>query len=604
MPCRAAISGAKKRVFALLLPAVLFASLAACGPAEAPLGERPAAGPPPVDADVSLLPPGRRGGVFFGTLVGMPRTFNPLQAGEDAPSATAVSRLLEGLTRFDSAREEIVPGLARGWDISADQKTFTFHLRRDVRWSDGHPFTADDVMFTFQVIYDERYPNRSKSELSVDGKPFEVEKIDEHTVRFRTADVYAPFLLYIGTSIMPRHRLWDAYEDGTFLQAWSVRDAQLHPETIVSTGPLVLERFRPAERIVYRANPHYWRVDSAGQRLPYIDRLIERIVRSQQASTLAFAHGQSDYEGIEVRNVAWVKRNAQDYGFEVYDRGPSQSTNFIWFNQNPGRDPRGNPYVEPHKLEWFRDVRFRQAISWAIDREGIVSGVLLGRGLPLWGPVSPANRSWYNPDVQRYPHDPARARALLQEAGFTWDQSGRLRDRHGNPVSFTLATNEDNEVRQAIGLVFVDNMKRLGIEVRLQPLDFNTFVGKVMSSFDYEAGLLGLTGSWDPQGGWSVYHSTGRLHMWYPAQAEPSTAWEARIDELMESQLRTLDVDERRRYIFEVQEILAREVPLIYTVTVNSYEGLNERWRNLDPPQMGSLIWNYDEMWAETLLLR
>jgi peptide/nickel transport system substrate-binding protein len=599
MSFRAVGSWAKGAAFAAAC-----AFLAACGPAETPLGERPAAGPLPEDPDVSRMPPGQSGGVFFGTLIGMPRTLNPLQASEDAPSVAALSRILEGMTSFDPVREEIVPALAREWEISEDQKTFTFHLRRGVRWSDGHPFTADDVIFTFQVIYDDRYPNRLKSELSVNGKPFEVEKIDDYTVRIRTADVYAPFLLYIGTPIMPRHRLWSAYEDGTFLRAWSVSDAQLKPETIVGTGPLVLERFRPAERIVYRANPHYWRVDADGQRLPYIDRLIERIVRDQQASTLAFAHGQSDYEGIDVRNVAWVTRSADQYDFRVWDRGPSQSTNFIWFNQNPGKDSKGRPYVEPHKLEWFRDSRFRQAISWAIDRDGIVSGVLLGRGTPLWGPISAANQRWYNPDVQRYPYDPERARALLREAGFSWDAEGRLRDRHGNHVSFTLLTNENNPIRQAIGLVFVDNMKRLGIDVRLQPMDFNTFVGKIMSSFDYEAGLLGLTGSWDPQGGWSVYHSTGRLHMWYPLQPEPSTEWEARIDELMEKQLRTLDVEERRRYIFEVQEILARELPLIYTVTVNSYEGLQNRWRNLEPPRMGSLIWNYDELWARTLLLR
>lgn len=587
----------------LALILALAGMLMACGAGQPP--ERPRTEePPPADADVSNMPPGHAGGIFFGTLAGMPRTFNPLQASEDAPSAAAVLRLLDGLTRFDAAREEVVPALAKSWDIGEDQKTFTFHLRRGVKWSDGHPFSADDVVFTFQVIYDDRYPNRLKNELSVNGKPFEVEKIDDHTVRFRTADIYAPFLLYVGTSIMPRHKLLPSYEDGSFMRAWSVRDAQLAPESIVGTGALTLERFRPAERIVYGANPYYYRIDDEGQRLPYMDRLIERIVNGQQASTLAFAYGQSDYEMVEVRNVNWVKRNAERYGFTVYDRGPSQTTNFLWFNQNPGVNARGEPYIAPYKLEWFRDRRFRQAVSYALDREGIVDGVLLGRGLPLWGPVSPANKSWYNPDVRRYPYDPARARALLGEAGFTWDAAGRLHDRHGNPVSFSLATNEDNEVRQAIGLVFIDNMKRLGIEVRLQPLDFNTFVGKVMSSFDYEAGLLGLTGSWDPQGGWSVYHSTGRLHMWNPSQKAPQTLWEARVDELMELQLRTLDEEARRRYVFEVQDILARELPMIYTVTVNGYEGLQDRWRNLDPPQMGPLVWNYDEIWAETLLLR
>lgn len=585
---------------ALALAAVLLAACGAGQPQERPRAE----GPPPQDADVSVLPPGRQGGVFFGTLTGMPRTLNPLLL-EDVSSSAVVNRLLEGLTRFDPVREEVVPGLAKSWDIGEDQKTFTFHLRRGVKWSDGHPFTAADVVFTFQAIYDERYPSRLKSELSVDGKPFEVEKIDDYTVRFRTADIYAPFLLYIGTPIMPRHKLQAAYEDGSFMRAWTVRDAQLTPEAIVGTGAFTLERYRPAERIVYAANPHYWRIDSAGQRLPYIDRLIERIVQDQQASTLAFAFGQSDSEGIsEVRNLNWVKRNAERYGFTVHDRGPSAGTNFIWFNQNPGTNPSGEPYVAPHKLEWFRDRRFRQAISYGLDREGIVDGVLLGRGRPLWGPVSPAYQRWYNPEVQRYPFDRERARELLREAGFTWSAAGDLRDRHGNKVSFSIATNEDNKTRQAIALVFIDNMKQLGIEVRLQPLDFNTFVGKVMSSYDYEAGLLGLTGSWDPQGGWSVYHSAGRLHMWHPGQKTPATEWEARVDELMERQLRTLDEEERRRAIFEVQDILARELPMIYTVTVNSYEGLQDRWRNLDPPPTGSLVWNNDEIWAETLLLR
>ena len=265
--------------------------LSGCGGSASSAVDRAASESPPADADVSALPPGRQGGIFFGALAGMPRTLNPLQSGEDASSATAVSRLLDGLTRFDAAREEILPGLARSWEIEEDQKTFTFHLRRGVKWSDGHPFTADDVIFTFQVIYDERYPNRRKSELSVNGQPFEVEKIDDYTVRFRTADIYAPFLLYIGTPIMPRHRLYQAYEDGTLLRAWSVRDAQIAPES--SSAPAAGARtFRPPGCIVYRANPHYYRIDEAGQRLPYIDRLIERIVRSQQATTLFRARAE------------------------------------------------------------------------------------------------------------------------------------------------------------------------------------------------------------------------------------------------------------------------------------------------------------------------
>src|SRR5690554_437754 len=189
-------TGAVPGSMSLLLLLALVAALAGCGePVDA---DRLPPGPLPQDVDVADIEPGRQGGVFFGTLAGMPRTLNPLQSSEDAPSATAVSRLLLGLTRFDPAREEVLPSLAERWEIGEDEKTFTFHLRRGVRWSDGEPFTADDVLFTFEALYDERYPNRRKSELSVDGEPFEVEKIDDHTVRFRTAGIYAPFLLYIG----------------------------------------------------------------------------------------------------------------------------------------------------------------------------------------------------------------------------------------------------------------------------------------------------------------------------------------------------------------------------------------------------------------------
>lgn len=559
--------------------------------------------PLPEDVDIAVRAAGERGDVFTGASAGTPATFNPL-VSEDASSSEAILRLMEGLTRFDPVTEEVVPALAKSWDISEDSRTFTFHLRRDVKWSDGEPFTADDVVFTFDAIYDERYPNRSQMEFRVAGEPFEVEKIDDHTVRFTTADVFAPFLLYAGgTAILPRHKLIDAYEDGTLLRQWTISTATRSPEQIVGTGPFRIRSFRPAQRMIYEPNPHYWRADEAGQRLPYVDFFIERFVQDQNATMVAFASGQSDHQGITPDQVGWIRRNAELHGYTVHDRGPSTSTSFIWFNQNPGSNDNGVPFVEPHKLEWFQDPRFRQAVSYGIDRQGLIDGVIFGRGEPLWSSVSPANTQWYNPEVKTYPYNPERSRELLREAGFEWRPNGNLHDRHGNRVTFSLITNEDNRLRANMATVFMENMKDLGIEVRLRLIDFSNFVNRISESFNYEAGLLGFTGGRDPHGGMSIYSSSGRLHVWHPNQPEPATEWEARIDELMQKQLRTLDEDERRKYFHEVQYIMSEQMPLIYLITPNIYEGLRDRWRNVDPPAMGSLIWNLDEIWAEQRLL-
>jgi peptide/nickel transport system substrate-binding protein len=495
--------------------------------------------------------------------------------------------------------QEVEPGLATRWEIAPDNKTFTFYIRKGVCWSDGHPFTADDVVFTFQAIYDPRFPNRAAFDLSVDGKKFTIEKVDDLTVRLTTPEIYAPFLETVGgVGLLPKHELESAFRDGSLLKAWNVSIAQKEPRRLLATGPFRLRSYQPAERIVFEANPHYWRADTQGVRLPYVDYLVTKLVKDANASTLAFATGQTDAEGLSPDNVAWIDRYATRYGFSVFNRGPSPNTGFIWFNQNPGKDASGKPFVPPHKLAWFTDRRFRQAVSHGIDREGLVRGVLFGRGQPLWGPETPANKKWYNPNVTQYPFNPARSMELLNQSGFSLGQDQKLRDRLGNIVEFTLNTNQENQLRANMATAFKENMRDLGITVNLSFLDFGTLVGKIQDSYDYEAGMLGLTGGGDPAGGISVFSSKGRLHQWHPNQKNPATPWEARIDQLMSDQLHTLDYPTRKKYFDEVQKIMSDETPYIYLVTANAYVGLKDRWKNIRIPPLGSLVWNLDELWT------
>ena len=579
------------RGVAITLAALL---IPACAPRQKLKREFP---PLPKDVDITTKPPGRYGGIYISVDPGGgPNTFNYLVA-EDATSMGAISTVLEGLVRRNAMTEEIIPGLAKSWEIGPDNKTYTFHLREGVKWSDGAPFSADDVVFTYACIYDERFPNRHASDYSIDGKPFKVEKIDDLTVRFITPDIYAPFLEMVGGgSILPKHALQKFVDNGTLMKAWNIGT---HPREIVSTGMFRIASFKPGERLVYEPNPHYWRADSAGQRLPYLDLSITKFVRDQNASLAAFATGQSDSENVSPADVEWVRRGEKAHNYTVHERGPSTVCNFLWFNQNPEKDKSGKPFVEPYKLKWFQDVRFRQAVSYGINREGIIKGVLFGRGTPLWGPETPANTKWFNPDLQKYPYSPEQARELLKQAGFRWNEAGELFDSAGNRVSFSLNTNQENPIRQHMATVFKENMKDLGIEVKLQLLDFGTFVKKIGESYDYECGMLGLTGGGDPVGGMSVYLSSGRMHEWYPNQKKPATAWEARIDELMMKQLKTLNLAERKKYWFEVQRIMSEQLPCIYLSTPNSYEGVKDRWENVEIPKAGGITWNLDEYYLK-----
>ncbi len=556
--------------------------------------------PIPTDAKVSAYPPGKPGGVFTETGLGDITTFNPL-VSEDAASGGALALILEGLTTWDPVREEVIPALAKSWEVSDDKLTYTFHLRKGLVWSDGHPLTADDVIFSLRAIYDERVPTRVRFFFKIEGKPFTYEKVDDLTVRISTPKPYAPFLLNMGSlPILPRHKLEKALDNNTLPKQWSTGTAKNKPWEIVASGPFILESYRPGERVVFARNPNYYKIDSAGQRLPYIGHVINKFVKDVNASVTAFSQGLTDADSINPDHVAWVSRSAKVRDFTIYDRGPSANISFIWFNLSPVTNAEGKPVVAPHKLKWFQDVRFRKAISYGIDRQGIVDGVLFGRGTPLWGYVSPANGKWYNPNVQQYPFDPEKSKALLHEAGFRQGPDGILRDSAGNPVTFTLITNRENNLRADIAGVFKENMKALGIDVQLQLLDFGTLLSRTSENFNYECAMLGLTGGGDPYGSMDIISSGGRMHLWHPSQKQPATPWEARLDELMQLQLTELDTTKRKAYFDEVQQILSDQLPMIYLVTPNAYVGIKNHWKNIEVPKLGPLVWNLDELWKLT----
>lgn len=606
-------------IFAPRLQLLLAASviLSGCGSEQ----QRPSIGvvaPIPVDALVVDFPAGKFDSTIVETLAGDLATVNPL-VNETMAGSAVIGRILDGLITLDPHTGDVIPNLAKSWEISADNLQYTFHLRRGIHWSDGQPFTADDVLFTWgcffakqldvdsgEPVLDEngrvkyRYSSRSTFGQLINGQEPLVEKLDDYTVRFTTPEVYAPFLLFGGgEEILPKHVLQVSFDDGTLMDQWSVETAINEPWKIVGLNMYVLESYRPGERIVFAKNPNYWKVNTKGQRLPYVARVITKIVQDQNSSNVAFAQGLTDFESIGPDNVAWVKRGEERFDYTVLDMGPSSQTNFIWFNLNPGKDADGVAYVEPYKFEWFSDKRFRQAVSHGINREGIVRGVYFDRADILHGYVSPKRKLWYNDAIRKYAYSPQTSRELFTEMGFTFE-AGQLKDPLGNSIEFSLMTNSSSGLRVEMATVFKENMAALGIDVELQFLDFNTIINKTSDSFTYEACMLGLGGGApDPYAGKDILMSGGRLHQWYPQQVEPATEWEARIDALMLEIGRHTDVEVRKKYFFEVQEILAEQQPLIFLVSPKDFVGYRNRWQNVDPTPLGGVTWNEESLWAE-----
>ena len=583
----------------LLLPLLC---LLACSKKEpsANAPSKPAAAPLPEKPLVAQCEPGVHGGRLVIATFGDPKTFNPITENES--SSTDIIRLLfTGLVSVDTQTQTVGPGLAESWKVEEDQKTWTFTLRKGVVWSDGRPLTADDVIFTWEVIYHKEIDNVTADLFKIDGKQFAVTKVDDYTVKVVTPAPYAPFIEYFGSvAIIPRHVLEPEVAKKQFAAAYGINTA---PEKLVGCGPFKLKQFKPGEFTLLERNPNYYAVDTKGQRLPYLDTVIYTVLPDMNAMSLRFLKGEADmHENVRPDEYERFKTEADKGKFILRELGLGLERGFLWFNQNTNRNAKtGAPLVAAHKLNWFRNAKFRQAISHAIDRPSIVKAIYAGRAYPNYGFVSLENKKWNNPEVAKFPFDLARSRSLLKEIGIEdRNNDGLLEDATGQVIEFVLTTNTGNSVRDRTAVFIQDDLKKLGVKLVFQPIEFNTLVAKINNTYDYDCILLGLGGGGtDPASSMNVLKSEGFTHQWFPRQKTPATDWEARIDFLMNEQIKTLDFPQRKKLFDEVQAILSEQQPMIYTVAPIVYSAVRSDLGNVRPTVLSSyrISWNAEELY-------
>ena len=550
---------------------------------------------PGEEVQTTDTPVGHYGGTLVIAQRSEPKTLNPVTAA-DAPSREVIGRLMADLIHINRATQQTEPALAKSWAVSRDGRVFTLKLRRGLRFSDGQPFDADDVTFSFQLYLDEKIHSPQRDLLIVGGKPIEVTKVDAHTVRFTLAQPYAAAeRLFDSLPMLPRHLLEKPYQAGTFAQAWPVG---VPPAEVAGLGPFRLKSYLPGQRIVLERNPYYWKADRNKNRLPYLDELTFLFVGNEDAQALRFQAGETDViSRIGAENYALLAKDASARGYALFDLGPALEYNFLLFNLNDLKPPVADRLKA--QQSWFADVRFRQAVSAAVDRQAIVRLVFAGRGAPLWGNVSPSNRRWVDQSLPHPPRSLDHARDLLKSAGFSWQDSGQLLDPQKRPVEFSIITSSSNTQRSKMATIVQDDLSKLGMTVQVVPLEFRAVLDRVFQTYDYEVAVMALGGGdADPNPEMNVWLSSGGTHLWHLGEPKPATGWEARLDQLMERQMVELHYDKRKNLYDQAQEIIADEAPFVFLGTADVLVGARKSVANFRPAVLEpSVLWNVDELY-------
>lgn len=591
------------------LPGAMAGALAGCG-GTASRASVAYEDPHPLPQDtltVDVPEIGTYGGRFVIGQTSPPKTFNAIMANETS-SSDVTQRLFATLAEFDNATQTTTPMLAKGWDVSPDGLTYTFHLRRGARFSDGHPLTAADVLFSFEVAYDEVIHPSVQDLLFAGGRKFHVSAPDSYTVVIELAAPYALLVSAVGSlRIMPKHVLEPVYRRGDFASAYPV---SAHPDSIVTSGAWRVKEYLANEKTVLSRNPYWLGVDPAGQRLPYLDELVFLIVPDQNTAALKFQAGDLDaLDNVKAEDYQTFERDQERGRYTLYDLGPALNTNFFWFNLNVVRDPgpgerAGAPHVGPVKYEWFSRKEFRQAVSMAIDRDAMIRGPFYGEAVLNWSQMTPGNKVWgSNPDLDPWDHDPEGAKAKLDALGYVdRDGDGVREDPQGNPIQFGLKTNSDNLVRIALCNLIADDLATIGIKVTLTPVDFNTLITNLRQDFQYDVILLGLQAGVppDPAMGQNVWRSSGLTHFWNIKQPRPATAAEAEIDRLLDVNIQNSDMAVRLDAWRRIEGLLTEECFVVWLPTLKAKIPIRDRFGNLQPSVIPHrIIWNIDRVFVK-----
>ncbi|WP_036265369.1 peptide-binding protein [Methylobacillus glycogenes] len=494
------------------------------------------------------------GGTLIDATRGEPSGLIPMIAGESAASEVA-QHIFSSLLRFDK-NLEFEGQLAESWQVSPDQKIITFKLKPNLKWADGKPLTSADVLFTWKLVTDDktRTPYGSDYKLVI-----KAETPDARTFRVSYAEPYAPAInSWAGLDILPKHLL-----EGKDINTTAFA------RNPVGSHYYKLEKWRPGEQITLTRNP----LSSQGQ--AHIERLTSRFIPDEAAQFLE----------LMANNIDAMTLSPVQYA-RIFPARPELQKKFALYKE------LGNSYTYLGfnlKRKPFDDIRVRQAINYAINKQEIIDGVLLGLGEPVASPYKPGTR-WANPNLKPYAYDPAKARALLQEAGYQ-DRGDGILARNGKPLSFTLLTSQ-NKQREMSAVLIQRRLKEVGIEIHIRVLEWATFIGRFIKTSDFDMVVLGWSLALDPDQ-YSIWHSSQQA----PGQFNFIGYNNPRVDRLLERGRMELNADKRTVIYHELAEILLEESPIVYLSAGYGLQAIHKRVKGIPDPAPPAGLGNNTHEW-------
>jgi peptide/nickel transport system substrate-binding protein len=497
-----------------------------------------------------------------------PKTLNPVLVADDASDTI---RYLTGgvLMRLNRQTQQLEPGLATSWKVSDNGKTISFKLRQNVSFSDGTPFSAEDVVYTMQQLMDP-------------------------TLHSPTGDAFRSGEGKVVTQVMSKNQVTVTFPapvvglDKLFDQV-AIMSAKSPKKEMAVLGSYYVAENKAGAYLILKRNPNYWKHDPTGVQLPYIDSVRLDIQQNRDMEMLRLVRGEIDF--VNSVDAEYYDKLVVQAPNLAYDAGVSLDSEQMWFNQVPTSP------LPAYKKAWFTSTNFRRAISQSINRADLARVVFRGHARPAVSWVSPANQFWFNARLQPHPFDQKSALQVLAQDGFHM-QNGTLHDRDGHAVEFSVITNAGNKDRERMATMIQQDLAGIGIRLNIVTLDFPSLIERIARSFDYEACLLGLVNDdLDPNSQMNVWLSSAENHQWNPSQKTPATAWEAEIDGLMRAQASTLDLKKRKQAIDRVQEIVWQQEPFIYLVNKNAMSAVSTALHNARPVVLRPQVyWNIDQL--------
>ena len=497
-----------------------------------------------------------------------PKTFDPLKVEDDA---SVTIRYLTGgvLVRTNRQTQALEPELAQSWKVSKDGKQITFTLRSGISFSDGTPFSAEDVAYTVQQLMDPALHSPTGDAFRSGPGNVESKIISSNQISITFPAAVAGL-------------------DRQFDQV-AMLSAHSPQKEMAVLGPFMVADYKAGSTVRLKRNPNYWKTDAQGRKLPYLDSIHLDIQPNRDVEMLRFKRGEIDL--VNSLDSEYFDKLAATSPQLVHDAGPSLDSEQMWFNQ-VAKAP-----LPEYKKNWFRSAIFRRAISEAINREDLSRVVFRGHAQAAVGPVSPANKFWFNSKLKAQAYTPDAALKALEGDGFRLE-NGTLKDKQGNAVVFSIITNAGNKYRERMATMIQEDLQKIGVHVNVVTLDFPSLIERMTQTFDYEAILLGLTNTGlDPNEQMNVWLSSSENHQWNPQEKSPETTWEAEIDRLIRAQSSAADVNKRKERFDRVQEIAVEQEPFIYLVNRNALSAVAATVEGASPVILApQTYWNVERL--------